>query len=180
MYSSLRQLMQENIIRCNRIRKVLDHYTEMIERELNVLLVLDIDGVVLSSSFYKIFEESDICSLVTLVYETNPDYLLFLTNRHKSIKNYTNEQFNSYKLINTDKKIRYNIHCCDLDSEGYTLKGPEFESIIQVKAAKNPSYLDNLYVIFVDDQIENVQSMKISLERLGARYKIFHYKYTLL
>jgi hypothetical protein len=77
--------MSLDIQKTNTICKVIDHYYEVKSQGYKILLVLDIDGVVLSNSFYKTFEEPEICELVKDAYETDSENIMFLTNRNKSV-----------------------------------------------------------------------------------------------
>jgi hypothetical protein len=100
--------VNKQIIRTNRIKQIINVYGELIKTS-KVILVLDIDDVVLSSSCYRFYTESDICELVLQAYHLNKNNLVFLTSRLKETRKYTLDQFNDGKLIDSSEYIYYNI-----------------------------------------------------------------------
>ncbi len=163
--------VNKKIIRTNKIKTIQNVYNELIKTQ-EVILVLDIDDVVLSSSCYKVFTENDITKLVSNAYYLNSNNLIFLTSRLQSMEKYTLDQFNEVKLIDSNKYINYNIIFAELDSEGNSTKGPTFAQYIR----KNFRIKSNTWIIFVDDLKSNIDSVKNSLEEFNLNYTLFHYK----
>ncbi len=163
--------VNNQVIRTNRIKQILNVYNELVKTK-KVILVLDIDDVVISSSCYRIFTEKDICQLVSQAYYLNKSNLVFLTSRLKEMRKYTLDQFNEGRLIDSDEYIYYNIIFAELDQQGNSTKGPVLSRYIK----QNYSLDSNSWVIFVDDLVENINSVKNSLEDLNANFTLFHYK----
>ncbi len=163
--------VKKKIIRTNKINTIQNIYDELIKTQ-EVILVLDIDDVVLSSSCYKIFNDIDICQLVSRAHTIDSNRLIFLTSRFKSLRKYTLDQFNQVKLINSNKYINYNIIFAELDSDGNSTKGPTFAKYLKDKF----NIKSNTWIIFADDLIENIHSVQQSLENLKLNYTLFHFK----
>ncbi len=166
------ETINKQIIRINRIKQVLNTFNELIKTR-KVILVLDIDDVVLSSSCYRIFTEPDIKQLVNYAYNINKSNLIFLTSRLKEMRQYTLDQFNESKLINSDKYIYYNIIFAELDQQGNSTKGTSLQRYLRQNYLIDP----NTWIIFVDDLIENINSVKNSLESVDIDYTLFHYRF---
>ncbi len=175
-------------IRITKIKEVLQIYNELIKTN-NVIVVLDIDDVVFSSKYYKVFTDDHICKLATYVYNLKPKNLIFLTSRLKTTQNYTQEQLNHHKLIksSSDNPIKFNIIFAECDQSGKSTKGPNLISYLQ----KNNLVKTKTWIIFIDDLIENINSVKNSLDQLNLTnqtnqtnqtnptnisYTLFHYK----
>lgn len=158
------------ITKIRRIADVIDKYNEIRSLGKNVYLILDVDDVVLSSRFGRVFPDSDICILVDLAYENNKSNLLFLTSRDKSLVAYTRNKLNKSGLLHKGCYINYNVLTSPLDeNDGSSLKGPTFLNYI---GCEN---LDDTHVIFVDDLYDNIQSMETSLSKTNATYSLFHF-----
>jgi hypothetical protein len=113
-----------NVIKSNTIRDVIELYDNLIDQNYNVIMVLDVDDTVLSSTYGKNFVEKDICLLVDLIYSSNPDNLLFLTDRDKCLARYTINQLNKSRLLHKEKYINYNVICSPYDDvNGESTKG---------------------------------------------------------
>ncbi len=164
--------VNKQTIRTNRIKQVINVYNELIKTS-KVILVLDIDDVVLSSSCYRLYTEPDVCKLVSSAYFLNKNNLIFLTSRLKEMRKYTLDQFNEGKLIDSDEYIYYNIIFAELDQQGNSTKGPSL-----LRYLRQNSLIDsNTWIIFVDDILENINSVKNSLDEIDVKYTLFHYKF---
>ncbi len=166
------ETVNKQVIRTNRIKQVSNVYNELIKTK-KVVLVLDIDDVVISSSCYRLFTEHDIKQLVNYAYNLNKSNLIFLTSRLKEMRKYTLDQFNEGKLIDSDEYIYYNIIFAELDQQGNSTKGPSLLRYLR----QNRLLDSNTWVIFVDDLIENINSVKNSLQEIDTNYTLFHYRF---
>lgn len=171
------------IIKLNVIQDVIELYIKLVNQNYNIILVLDIDDTVISSSYGQKFVEKEICSLVDLVYSSNPNNLIFLTSRDKSLKKYTLNQLNKIGLLHKNAYINYNIICSPCDEDGNSTKGVELTKYLIAYNDKIFSSDKKNYIIFVDDLMEHINSVKKSLEEFIVNnnnfidYTLIYYKY---
>lgn len=169
---------KNKIIKINTIKNVIGLCESIIDFGFNLILVLDIDDTVLSSKIGKKFVEPEITNLVDLVYTFNPANLLFLTARDKSLQRYTSNKLNSSGLLHKEKYINYNIICSPYDDEGNPTKG--LALIDYFENEKNKNILSNEkenWIIFVDDLMEQIESVSNHIDKINANYTLFHYKH---
>jgi len=161
---------RNNSIRITSIKEVIKFVDEIIKLDKNILLVLDIDGTVLSTVFGRNFMEDEICQLVKTIYDIYPDNLIFLTSRLENLRQYTIDNLNDTKLLKNE--VNYNVICSPTDSNGNSTKGSKILDYL----TKN-KINDNKWIIFVDDSIENIDSVKEYLSNTKYIYTLFYYKY---
>lgn len=169
-----------NVIKSNTIRDVIELYDNLIDQNYNVIMVLDVDDTVLSSTYGKNFVEKDICLLVDLVYSSNPANLLFLTARDKDLKRYTTNQLNKSGLLHKGKYINYNILCSPYDDMvGESTKGVRLAEYFVNGSGKNILCGDKKnWIIFVDDLMEHIDSVQKHIKNINdTNYTLVHYKY---
>lgn len=170
---------KDNIVRINSIDTVIDVYFELVHNNYNVILVSDIDDTILSSKMGQKFVENNIKLLIDYVYSNNPDNLIFLTARDHTYKGKTNHHLNSASMHKKDKYIYYNIICSPYDYTGAPTKGVALINYFEKGKGKEllNSY-NNIWILFIDDSIEQVLSVHNSIDQLkNIRYTIFHYNH---
>jgi len=170
------------IIKSNIICDVIELYNNLIDQNYNVIMVLDIDDTVLSSTYGKKFVEKDICLLADLVYSSNPSNLLFLTARDKSLTCYTINQLNKSGLLHKEKYINYNVLCSpydDVNGESISTKGKKLYDYFTYYSGKNILCCDKKnWIIFVDDLMEHIISVQKYIQNINSvNYTLIHYKY---
>ena len=168
-----------SIIKTNTIQDVIELYNNLVNQDYNVLLVLDVDDTVLSSTYGRNFVEKDICLLVDLVYSSNPSNLLFLTARDKCLTRYTSNQLNKSGLLHKGKYIDYNVLCSPCDSDGNSTKGARLTDYFTNSLGKNiMSVKKKNWIIFVDDLMEHINSVQKHIQNINELdYTLIHYMY---
>lgn len=167
-----------NVIKINQIKDLIELYKNLIGYNYNVIMILDIDDTVLSSKFGKKFVEKDICTLVDMVYSSNPSNLIFLTARDKTLTRYTKNQLNKSGLLHKGKYIEYNVICSPCDDEGESTKGIKITKYFLNGLGKNILNINKKnWIIFVDDLILNIDSVYKQIDKLNLNYTLVHYKY---
>ena len=168
-----------NIVKSITIRDVIKLYNDLIGQNYNVILVLDIDDTILSSTYGRKFVEKDICLLVDLVYSLNSSNLLFLTARDKCLTRYTSNQLNKSGLLHKGKYIKYNVLCSPYDVDGESTKGARLFDYFVNGIGKNILCVDKdkkNWIIFVDDLIEHINSVQKHIQNInGVNYTLVHY-----
>lgn len=175
------QIMEyiDNIVKSNTIRDVIELYNNLIEQNYNVILVLDVDDTVLSSTYGRNFVEKDICLLTDLVYSSNPVNLLFLTARDKCLARYTSNQLNKSGLLHKGKYIEYNVLCSPYNDDGESTKGIKLVDYFTNGSGKNILCVNKKnWIIFVDDLMEHINSVQKHIQNINnTNYTLIHYRY---
>lgn len=167
------------VIKINTISHVINLASYLINQDYNVILVLDIDDTVLSTQIGKKFVEKDICKLCDLVYTLNPSNLIFLTARDTSLLGFTRNKLNSSKLLHKNKYINYNVICSPYDIQGNPTKGQTLLKYFDKGLGANTLAKEkNNWIIFVDDLVEQIDSVNTHINKLCCQYTLFHYKYS--
>jgi len=168
------------IIKIHKINKVIELVKELVGKNYNPILILDVDDTVISSKIGKKFVEKDICELVELVYTINPNNLIFLTARCSNLVSYTRNQLNKSGLLHKEKYIPYNVICSPYNDEGESTKGIIIYDYFTKEQGKTilSSNKQN-YIIFVDDLMEHIKTVETNLEKLCFTHTCFHYVHLL-
>jgi hypothetical protein len=165
-------------IKINSIKDVIKLCENLIETGHNPIIVLDIDDTVLSSKIGQKFVESNIKILVDMIYTFNPNNLIFLTARDKNIIRHTINKLNSSGLLHKGTYINYNIISSPYDKYGNPTKGETLFDYFDKKTGKNILLNDKPnWIIFVDDLLEQIESVNLHINKLNVNYTLFHYKH---
>jgi hypothetical protein len=169
---------KNQIKKTNLISDVTKLYENLLELNYNPILVLDIDGVVLSEKYGKILVEQDITKLIDITYSYNPNNLIFLTAREVRLADYTRKKLNKAKLLHKGKFINYNIICSPCNNDGNPTKGLTLYNYM--KKGIGQTFLSNNkenWIIFVDDLQEQINSVNSYINKFDCNYTLFHYEY---
>jgi len=160
----------EDYIEIKFIGDLINEVKKLLDLDYNVIFISDIDDTILSTKIGKKFVEKEITYLIDLIYSLSPSNLIFLTAREPTLYKYTLNKLNSSGLLHKGKYIYYNLICSPCDLEGNVTKGETIFHYINNKKDILISLIKKNYIIFIDDLIENIVSVKKYLELLGYDY----------
>lgn len=167
-----------SVIETTSMANIIEFYNNLKKEQenINIILFIDIDGTVLSEIIGKKFVENNVKHLIESVYDSNPDNLIFITTRPRDIRKKTINKLNSVKMHPKREYIFYNLIMSEFDNIGNSTKGPDLVKYIQ--QGKGRCLLDksqNNYIIFIDNEFYNIESVQNSIGDLNIPYKLFHY-----
>ena len=168
-----------SIIKSNNILEIYELCKNLIDNNNNVLIFLDIDDTVLSSKIGVKFVDKNITQLINLIYSHDSRKLFFLTARDYDLKRKTLNHLNRAKMVHDGKFIYYNIIHSPYKIENAKFVPTKGETLI--KFLDNTTLLSNdkpNYIIFVDDDIEQINCVNDSLTKYQStnfNYQLYHY-----
>jgi hydroxymethylpyrimidine pyrophosphatase-like HAD family hydrolase len=169
-----------SIIKSNNILDIYEDCKNLIDNNNNVILFLDIDDTVLSSKNGVKFVDKNIKLLINLIYNHDARKLYFLTARDYDLKRKTLNCLNRAKIVHNGKYIYYNVIHSPYKIENNTFLPTKGETLIHF--LDNTTLLSNdkpNYIIFVDDDIEQINCVNVSLRQYQAtnfiNYQLYHY-----
>lgn len=168
----------QNVFRTNNILDVYKQCKEIIEKKENVFLFLDIDDTVLSTRNGQKFVDKNIVHLVQLIYAYNPNRLWFLTAREPIYRQPTINQLNLAKLVDDGKYIPYNVIFSPFKIENGDMIATKGETLSKflTTTAELPIGRPN-WIIFVDDNMDQINSVNAWLKQLNININYTLYKY---
>jgi hypothetical protein len=168
-----------SIINSNNILEIYELCKNLIDRNENILLFLDIDDTVLSSKNGVKFVDKNVTLLINLIYSYDPRKLFFLTSRDYDLKGKTLKHLNRAKIIHDGKFIYYNVMHSPYKIENGNFVPTKGETLINFldKTTLLSNECPN-WIIFVDDDIKQINCVNDSLIKYQPtifNYKLYHY-----
>jgi hydroxymethylpyrimidine pyrophosphatase-like HAD family hydrolase len=168
-----------SIIKSNNILDIYENCKHLIDNNCNVLIFLDIDDTVLSSKIGVKFVDKNIKLLINLIYNHDARKLFFLTARDYDLKRKTLNYLNHAKMVHNGKYIYYNVIHSPYKMVNNMFLPTKGETLIHF--LDNTTLLSNdklNYIIFVDDDIEQINCVNESLTKYQSthlNYQLYHY-----
>jgi hydroxymethylpyrimidine pyrophosphatase-like HAD family hydrolase len=159
-------------INTNNILDVYKLCKQLIHNNEYILLYIDIDDTILSSEIGIRIIDPNIKLLIELIYDYKHDNLLFLTAREHEYKDKTIQELNRANLLPKEKYINYNVICSPYDKDFNPTKGNTMQQHINKFHTKTPPK----WIIFVDDDIDQINDVSNYLKYTSFNYTLFHYQ----
>lgn len=168
-------ILKNNILVVDNINYIIDYYISLKNLNHDIIIVSDIDNTILSEKIGQTFVENNIKKLCKMVYDDNPNNLIFLTAREYCLKRKTINKLNAVKLIRTGYYKEYNVICSPDDINNNETKG---QTLVDYINSSRIIINENSWIIFIDDLIEQIENVNLHLKKLNIKYTLFHYNHT--
>jgi hypothetical protein len=153
------------LLQTSYIQNVIAHCRELIEKQKTILLILDIDDTVLSTTAGQHLVEPQICELVKMVYDqTNAlANIVFCTARPimPEVNKITLNQLARAKLLHLGTRIRYNVLYSPHDTQNNVTK---HTTLLKYLASRSLD-VENTHVVVVDDCPTQVATIHTAMSR---------------
>lgn len=167
-----------SIIESNNILEIYKYCKNLIDGNNNVVLFLDIDDTILSSQIDIKLIDPNSKHLIELIYRTMPNNLFFLTARDSECKDSTIKELNYVRLLNSEMFICYNVIHSPYKFENGNFIPTKGETLLNfLNKTTSLSNENPNWIIFVDDDIEQINNVSKHLTLTSFSHVLFHYQH---